>query len=123
MWSTGYPKVGNGTCVAFKYLKLVNVPCNATSMYFNLTADGDPTTTSKPLLGYLCETRIMTTLSGTDSCTFPFTYQGKTYTSCSYDDNSVLNNNGLPWCVTDVSRIKLKVWGPESGTFLNYKLK
>jgi hypothetical protein len=31
-------------------------------------------------LGYLCETRAIYTSTGSDMCTFPFTYQGKTYT-------------------------------------------
>lgn len=102
LWSTGYPKSDGNTCVAFKYLKLVTVPCNSSTFYYDNGNDGDPTTTTKPLLGYLCETRLMTTASGTDTCYFPFQYQGKTYSSCSLENNTLINSNGAPWCMTDV---------------------
>jgi len=42
--------------------------------------DGPEATSTKPFLGYLCETRAIYTSTGSDMCTFPFTYQGKTYT-------------------------------------------
>ncbi len=102
LWSNGYPKSDGNVCVAFKSLKLVNVPCNSSAFYYDNVNDGNPTTTSNPLLGYLCETRLMTTVSGTDTCYFPFQYQGKTYSSCSLDNNTLINNNGAPWCITDV---------------------
>lgn len=101
LWDVGQPQSNNG-CIAFKHMKLVTTPCQSGS-YYNISTDGDPSLTQKPLLGYLCETRIMTTASGSDTCFFPFNYQGKTYTTCSYENNSLLNNNGLPWCMTDVS--------------------
>ena len=93
-----------GACVAFKHLKLVNVPCdNSLGYYFDYNTDGDPTTATKPLLGYLCETRQTLLLSGTDMCYFPFVFQGITYTSCSLVNNSLLNNHGAPWCATEVT--------------------
>jgi len=104
LWATGYPNPNGNYCVAFKYLKLVNVPCDSsTPFYYDKANDTNPSTTTKPLLGYLCETRIMTDVTGTDSCYFPFQYVGKTYYSCSLDNNTLLNNNGAPWCASDVS--------------------
>jgi hypothetical protein len=49
--------------------------------------------------------RPIPTLGGTDLCYFPFQYQGVTYTSCSLDNNTLLNNNGAPWCATEVIHI------------------
>lgn len=58
MWSANYPKPALGPCVAFQNLKLVNGPCdNSGSYYYNINTDGSPFNTTKPLLGYLCETR------------------------------------------------------------------
>jgi hypothetical protein len=106
MWNTGYPKTNSGTCVAFQNLKLVNTYCdnNSNTTYYNFASGASEAATTMPLLGYLCETRHIYTASGTDMCYFPFTYQGKTYTSCSFESNSQLNNNGAPWCATEVRK-------------------
>ncbi len=57
MWDSGYPKSGQGNCVAFKRLSLVNVPCdNTLNSYFDFNSDTAFNST-KPFLGYLCETR------------------------------------------------------------------
>jgi hypothetical protein len=57
MWDSGYPKSGQGNCVAFKRLSLVNVPCdNTLNSYFDFNIDTAFNST-KPFLGYLCETR------------------------------------------------------------------
>ncbi len=45
------------------------------------------------------------TLAWNDMCQFPFSYLGKTYLSCSFENNSLLNNNGLPWCATEVKTL------------------
>ena len=104
MWDTGYPKTDGGACVAFRNLKLVNTFCqnNNNSTYFNFADGTSEAATTIPLLGYLCETRHIYTSTGSDMCHFPFTYQGKTYMSCSYENNTLLNNNGAPWCATEV---------------------
>ena len=70
-------------------------------VYF-LFSDGLEAQSTKPFLGYLCETRAIYTQTGNDMCWFPFSFQGKTYTSCSFENNTLLNNSGLPWCATEV---------------------
>ena len=93
-----------GNCVAWKHLKLVNVPCdNSLATFHDVTTDGDAKNSTKTFLGYLCETRQIQTINGADMCYFPFVYQGNTYTSCSFENNTLLNNNGAPWCATEVS--------------------
>ncbi len=60
MWSATYPNPALGPCVGFKNLNLVNGPCdNSGSYYFNISTDSSVLNTTKPLLGYLCETRYL----------------------------------------------------------------
>jgi hypothetical protein len=109
LWKTGYPDLTKGFCVAWQNLLLITVPCdNTAGTYYDFNVDGDPNATPNFILGYLCETRPIPTLAGNDMCYFPFQYQGKNYTGCSFDNNTLLNNNGLPWCATEVVRIKLR---------------
>ena len=103
-WKTGHPNLAQGSCVALQNLQLVTVPCNNSQpSFFNYRTDTFPVTSGKSYLGYLCEARPILTISGSDLCQFPFQYQGKTFTSCSMDNNTLLNNNGAPWCATEVS--------------------
>ena len=110
MWQSGFPVSGQGNCVAMVNLKLINVFCDKLSggNFYNFSSDGILSSTLKPVLGYLCETRHISTLGGTEMCRFPFVYQGRTYASCSFENNTMLNNNGAPWCATEVY---LKVLG------------
>ena len=102
-WSTGYPVPTGGLCIALQYMKFVNVPCdNSLGSYYTYTANGDASTNTKAVLGYLCETRPIPTQGGGDLCQFPFQYQGQNYTSCAFVNNTLLNNNGAPWCATEV---------------------
>ena len=110
LWKLGNPDVTKGICVAWQNLALVTVPCDNTGgFYFDFASGDDPSATTKYILGYLCETRQIQTLAGNEMCYFPFQYIGKTYTSCSFENNTLLNNNGLPWCATEVVNILFKV--------------
>jgi hypothetical protein len=102
-----YPKYLAFNIVSFNNIALSNnwpLQMNNLDNSIKLTQGGLASASTKPFLGYLCETRPITTLAGTDMCQFPFSYQGKTYTSCSFENNSLLNNNGAPWCATEVGQ-------------------
>jgi hypothetical protein len=103
-WKSGYPILTAGQCIALQQMKIINTPCdNVAGSYYAYTANDDASTNTKSVLGYLCETRPITIQGGGDLCQFPFKFQGKTYTSCALENNTLLGNNGQPWCATEVS--------------------
>jgi hypothetical protein len=97
-WETGYPdSTEDYNCVALKNKNILNVPCD-NSTYFT-----DGNNMSKPGLGYLCETRVITSKVTKELCHFPFTYQQVTFDSCSTKPVANFNPEGEPWCATKVS--------------------
>ena len=53
------------------------------------------------VIGYFSFLEVCRTIGGNrpnQHCVFPFIYDGK-----SYDECTTIDNNGIPWCSTDVS--------------------
>ena len=98
-----YYYIGYNNPIEYKLYWILNV---AYLIYCYHISLGIPESSSTlPFLGYLCETRAIYTSTGTDMCFFPFTYQGQTFYSCSFANNTLLNNNGAPWCATEVRHL------------------
>ena len=98
-WESGFPTDTAGhNCVGLvKSWKLVNTPCEEDDYY----SDGLEGT--KPGLAYVCEARVLYNVEKTKACYFPFTYDGKQYSSCARGVIvSGFNPDGEPWCVTKV---------------------
>ncbi|XP_059089354.1 uncharacterized protein LOC131885346 [Tigriopus californicus] len=93
IWETGYP-VASPPCIGLVNGKLKNVDCDG---YQNDFADTKH-------LGYICEARPSETVPEKRTCIFPFVYQGKTYSSCTFSANPNVPDE-TPWCATKVDPI------------------
>lgn len=78
----------------------MNVPCGDENYYFGNVVTG----ITEPTLGYVCEARVLKSANSSETCYFPFVYQGDTYTSCSMKIVYEFNPAGKPWCATAVDQ-------------------